>query len=152
MRPLLALAAPLLFAILAACSSSGGGALHPGLTQRMDAAGATLDRAQAIGLINNYRATVGAPALVSDPSLDSAAATLAQSYASTGRQPAKPEGAVSVSSSAGYQTFAETFSGWRNSSADAAVLTQRAAKRAGIATVYSANSGYGVYWVLLLDD
>mgnify|MGYP003115742043 CR=1 FL=1 len=52
--------------------------------------------------------------------------------------------------SAGYTNFAETFSGWRNSPADADVLAQGDARRAGFAAVYEPNSAYGAHWVMLL--
>jgi uncharacterized protein YkwD len=149
LKPLVALS---LFAFLAACSGGPSGALHPGLTARMDQPGATLDRAQALGILNQYRATTGAVALATDAELDLAAQGLAAQYAASGTPPAMPEGAIGISASAGYANFAETFSGWRNSPPDAAILTRPTATRAGIASVYDANSAYGVYWVLVLDD
>ena len=81
--PLVALAAGL---SLAACSMGGGGAsssiaLAPGLSARMDQPGASLDRAQAIGIINAYRATQGIPALTPDAGLDGTAQVLANQYA-----------------------------------------------------------------------
>ena len=121
--------------VLAACSTGGGGApLSQGLSQRMDSPGASLNRAEALGI------------------LDATAQALAQQYASTGTSPRMPAGAVTIASSAGYPNFAETFSGWRNSPGDAAILSNRAATRAGVAAVHDPNSAYGVYWVLLLDD
>jgi uncharacterized protein YkwD len=144
-RLALALAVPL---ILAACS--GGGALSPGLTARMDQGGAQLNKAEAIGIINAYRATVGAGPLAEDPSLSAQAATLAASYAKTGRQSPKPEGTIEIRYSAGYATFAETFSGWRNSGQDSAVMSGRNATRAGIAVVFEENSPYGIYWVVIV--
>ncbi|MHB1111340.1 MAG: CAP domain-containing protein, partial [Devosia sp.] len=66
--------------------------------------------------------------------------------------PKLPDGAVAMRVSAGYATFAETFSGWRNSPADAQALTDKAATRAGVGVGYGANSTYGVYWVLILED
>jgi uncharacterized protein YkwD len=147
-----AFAVPLLAVALSACSmmGGGGGGLPPGLAARMDQPGANLDRAAAIGMINQYRASVGAPPLQEDASLDSEAAALVGRYALSGAVPELPGDASAVRVSAGYPTFAETFSGWRNSPADAAVLADRTASRAGVASTYSANSGYGVYWVLLL--
>jgi uncharacterized protein YkwD len=133
---------------LAACAS--GGALSPGLAARMDRPGAQLDRGEALGIVNQYRATAGAPALADDPNLDAQAQALATSYMQTGKQPAKPAGARGVRYSAGYFTFAETFSGWRNSPADAPALSDAGATRAGVAVVYDANSPYGTYWVILL--
>jgi uncharacterized protein YkwD len=132
----------------------GGGstsiALSPGLSARMDQPNASLDRAQAIGIVNSYRATKGIPALVADSGLDGTAQALANQYAATGVAPKTPAG-VTMKLSAGYATFAETFSGWRNNPADAAGMTANAAK-AGIGTAFNADSSYGVYWVLVLGN
>jgi uncharacterized protein YkwD len=146
---LIRVAIPLVLAAsLAACSS--GGALSPGLAARMDVPGAQLNRAEAIGIVNNYRSTNGASPLTEDAGLDATAQALATEYAKTGKQPAKPAGATQIRYSAGYFTFAETFSGWRNSAADAAALVDKGATNAGVASIYDANSPYGVYWVFIL--
>jgi uncharacterized protein YkwD len=135
-------------AALAACSTGGG--LSPGLTQRMDSSTAQLNTADAIGIINHYRSTVGVGALVEDPSLAAVAAQYAASYAKTGRQQSKPDGTIEIRYSAGYATFAETFSGWRNSGQESAVMSGRTPTRAGVAVVYEENSPYGVYWVVIV--
>jgi uncharacterized protein YkwD len=140
--------AALLVLALAACG--GGGGLPLGLTQRMDSPGAQLDRAQAFAMINQYRSTVGVAPLANDPSLDAAALQAAMAYAKTGRQTPKPAGTIQIRYSAGYATFAETFSGWRGSPQDSAAMTDRSATRAGIAVTYEANSPYGVYWVIIV--
>ncbi len=142
-----ATAAVLLVACLAAC---GGTGLPGGLSQRMDSPGAQLDRAQALAMVNNYRTSVGVPPIVDDPSLDAAAQQAAVAYARTGRQTPKPAGTIQIRYSAGYATFAETFSGWRGSPADAAALVDRTATRAGLAVTYEANSPYGIYWVFII--
>jgi hypothetical protein len=150
--PRLALACGLL-AALAGCvgfGDSGGGGLAPGLTASMATPGANLDRPSALGLLNQYRGTVGAPALTDDPSLDAQAQSLAAAYARSGKAPAMPAGLLGMRASAGYANFAETFSGWRNSPADAAVLGTAGARRAGLAAVYDPSSAYGVYWMLIL--
>ena len=142
---------------LAACSmggSTGGGtaiALAPGLSARMDQPGASLDRVQAISIINAYRATNGLPALNPDAALDGTAQALANQYAQTGMPPSAPQGLTLVKLSAGYATFGETFSGWRNSPADAVGLRATATK-AGVAVAFNGSSTYGVHWVLVLDD
>ena len=139
---------------LAACSMGGGGApiaLSPGLAARMDQPGASLDREQAIAMINAYRATAGLPALTPDGALDGTAQALANQYAQTGAAPRMPQELTVMKLSAGYASFAETFSGWRNSPADAAAL-KATATRAGIAMAYNPTSSYGVHWVLVLDD
>lgn len=153
MKALPRLAAIAALALVSACSTGGGGgALSPGLSARMDAPGARLDTAQALGIINQYRATTGAPPLAADAALAGTAQSLAASYAQGSKSPATPAGSVAMLTSAGYPNFAETFSGWRNSPKDAAVLANRSATRAGVAATYDPNSGYGVYWVLVLDD
>jgi len=130
--------------------SGGGGGLAAGLTASMASPGANLDRPTALSMINQYRSTTGAGSLTEDSALDSQAQALAAAYAKSGKAPALPPGASGLRASAGYTTFAETFSGWRNSPADAAVLSDGKARRAGLAAVYDAGSDYGVYWILVL--
>jgi uncharacterized protein YkwD len=139
--------AAILALTLAACSSTR---LSDGLTQRMDQSDAQLNKAEAIGIINHYRTTVGAPALTEDPGLSAQAQAIAATYAKTGRQAAKPEGTSEIRYSAGYATFADTFSGWRNSGQESLVMSGKSVTRAGIAVVYEENSPYGVYWVVIV--
>ena len=70
--------------------------------------------------------------------------------ASAAIQATKPEGTAEVRYSAGYATFAETFSGWRNSDQKSLVMSGTSVTRAGIAVVYEENSPYGVYWVVIV--
>lgn len=156
LRPqtILPLAAVLAGLLVSACSMGGAAtpiALAPGLSARMDQPGASLDRAQAIAVINAYRATAGLPALTPDAGLDGTAQALANQYAQTGTPPKTPQDLTVMKLSAGYATFAETFSGWRNNPADAVGLKAGATK-AGIAVAFNAASSYGVHWVLVLDD
>lgn len=143
---------------LAACSSIGGGgggsgpaALSSGLSARMDQPGASLNKQEAIGLINAYRATRGVAPLTHDTGLDGTAQALVNQYAQTGAAPATPQGLAQMKLSAGYATFAETFSGWRNSPADAAALAAPASK-AGVAVAFNPSSAYGIHWVLVLGN
>ncbi len=132
-------------------SSCASGALSPGLTARMDQGGANLDRAEAINLINQYRATRGAVPLAIDPSLNASAQELAAGYAASSNRPTKPDGTIlQMQLSAGYSTFADTFSGWRGRTSDAAAIADSSATRVGIGVAYSPNSTFGVHWVLLL--
>jgi uncharacterized protein YkwD len=139
--------AAILTVSVTACSSTR---LSDGLTQRMDSGTAQLNSAEAIGIINSYRSTVGVGALVEDAALSAQARTIATNYAKTGRQATKPEGTSEIRYSAGYSTFAETFSGWRNSDQQSLVMSGRSVTRAGIAVVYEENSPYGVYWVVIV--
>jgi hypothetical protein len=139
-----------LMTLLAACSGGGGGGMLPaGVVARMDAPGARLDRAAALDLVNAYRASQGAPALVADPVLEAEAQRLASAYAASGKAPRRPDGASTMLLSAGYADFANAFSGWRAGGADARSLAM-AAGRAGLAVSYRENSTYGIHWVLLL--
>jgi uncharacterized protein YkwD len=117
----------------------------------MDQPGARLDPREAVALVNAYRATNGLPPLASDPGLDGTAQALANQYAQTGTAPARPQALTQMKLSAGYATFAETFSGWRNNAADAAGLLAQAGK-AGVAVANNPASAYGVYWVLVLGN
>lgn len=144
--------AALLAAALAACSSTSVQPLAPGLTLPMNQPGAQLDRVQALFLLNDFRKQSGARELRGDTVLESAAQSLADTYAKTGVVPQVPANVLIMRTSAGYNTFAETFSGWRSSPVDAAELTDPRVARAGLGVTYNEKSQYGVFWVLLLDD
>lgn len=134
---------------LAACTPTG---LPAGLTARMDAPGAQLDQAEALNIINQYRASRGATPLTLDANLNIVAQTLANKYATSNTPPKQPDAAAAIRVSAGYTTFAETFSGWRSREADASALNARNHKRMGLGVAYSANSTYGTHWVILFDE
>ncbi len=136
--------------VLAGCSTSP---LPAGLTARMDQTGANLDRAEALQLINQFRASRGVRPLTLSPDLNATAQNLANSYASNSGQPPKPGGnVVHMRLSAGYSSFAQTFSGWRGRADDANVIADPSANSAGLGVAYTANSAYGVHWVLLLGN
>lgn len=145
---LFALLAAIAFSlILSACST--GGTLSPGLTARMDAPGARLDAVTALGLVNHLRSSRGAQPLTLDANLSATAQQAADIYSDTNRSPKSPDGAA-IMTSAGYVTFAETFSGWRGSAQDAEALSDPAMRRAGLAVTWDGGSEYGAYWVLLM--
>ncbi len=138
----------LVLGVLAACS---GSPLSPGLVARMDQPGASLNKAEALQLINQYRATREAPSLVLDPALDTQAEALADSYARTSNRPRIDDPSLrQIRFSAGYANFAETFSGWRGTREDADAIADPGATRAGLGVAYSPDSSYGIHWVLLL--
>ena len=139
-------------ALLAGCvgGPSGGGGLAPGLTQAINTPGAQMDRGAALSIVNQYRSVRGVAALAPDQGLDAQAQTIASQYANSGTPPSLPSGLTAMRLSAGYENFAETFSGWRNSPADANVLASPTARRAGFAVVYNPSSAYGTHWVMVL--
>ncbi len=142
------LAASVVALALGACSP--GMTLSPGLTQPMNRQGAEVNRVEALFLLNDYRRQQGAPAVRGDSVLDGIAQTLASNYAKTGAQPSLPPGATVMRLSAGYTTFAEVFSGWRNAPPDAAAIADVTTSRAGLGVAYDPTSSLGVYWVLVL--
>jgi len=144
------LAACLVALTLAACTNGGG--LAPGLVARMDIPGAQLDKAEAINIINQLRTSKNTSPLVLSANLNAKAQSLAEKYAQTGNAPKRPKEAKAMRVSAGYANFAETFSGWRGTKADANALADENYKKAGLGVAYSATSTYGVYWVLLLGE
>ncbi len=145
----LAVVIAVLFALgLAACSPTIG--LDPALTARMDAPGAHLDTRVALSMVNHLRQSRGAAALVNDPALEAAAQQAARAYAASGKSPNKPDAAGAVLTSAGYLSFAETFSGWRASDKDTAALSDSGMHRAGLAVSWNGNTEFGSYWVLLM--
>lgn len=137
---------------LAACSMGGGAPLSPGLSAPMNQPGAQLSRVEALFLLNDFRRAQGATDVRGDTVMDNTAQSLATAYAKSGTPPVMPAGIVVMRVSAGYNSFAEAFSGWRAVPADAAAISERSAKRAGLGVAYEPNSTHGVYWVLLLDD
>ena len=159
LRALPCLAAVLALALIAGCTTTS---LPTAINARLDAPGAVLDKQAAIDLINQYRATAGAPAVTIDPALNSAAASAAAVYATSpdvaagrtrlgaigDRVDGDAQAAEQVS--AGYVTFADVFSGWRNNPNDAQALTAPWASRAGIGVIHDPNSPFGTYWVLIL--
>ncbi len=125
-----------------------------------------VDPATAAQMISQYRINNGLPAVTPDPRLTSIAQTQANAMASAGTVQAslasnlkletrmaaigEPKTAASENVSAGYRTFAEAFSGWRESPKHNEVLLANSATRLGIATAYSANAKHKVFWSLVL--
>jgi uncharacterized protein YkwD len=155
--------------VLAACASQPVRVERtPPFYQRLDVAGRGLDPASSIAMINEYRRGKGLPTLAIDPSL----ARLAQEQAtwmgsrdqvrtSLDKARALPTrlkaagvavAAADENVSAGYRTFAEAFSGWRESKPHNAVMLHPRATRVGIATSYQPTSKYQVFWSLIVAE
>ena len=123
---------------------------------------ARIDADTAAEMISAYRRKHGLKPLVLDPTLMRIAETEAASMAAA----AQPASADSVKAkataagfrtpaanlSAGYQTFAEAFSGWRESKGHDAVMLDASADRMGIATAYGPGTKYRVFWAMVVAD
>lgn len=131
--------------------------LPAGLTASMANPGAQLDKQEAIGLINQYRAANNLAALVLTTELNIAASQATARYAKDGNNNGAAaliaeQTKASALFSAGYTNFAETFSGWRGSNRDAKTLLIPNVTNAGLAVTYNANSSFGAHWVLIVAE
>ena len=140
----------------------------PPFYQRLDVAGRSIDPASSIAMINEYRRGKGLAPLVLDPALGRLAQEQAQWMGSRDQVRTSLErdralsmrlktagiatGVADENVSAGYRTFAEAFSGWRDSKPHNAVMLNPKVKRAGIATAYQPTSKYQVFWSLIVAE
>ncbi|WP_457089289.1 CAP domain-containing protein [Microvirga sp. P5_D2] len=132
----------------------------PSFYASMARSGAVVDAAMARDMIGAYRRNNGLGPLTIDPDLQALAEAEAQAMASADRPSSADAVKARLSSagftapaanlSAGYHTLAEAFSGWRESPQHNRVLLDRSATRIGIATAYTPNSKYKVYWALVV--
>lgn len=125
-----------------------------------------VDVATAAQMISQYRINNGLSPVTPDPQLTTIAKSQAEAMAAAGTVKAslapnqqlatrmasigEPKTAASENVSAGYRTFAEAFSGWRESPNHNQVLLTKDATRLGIATAYSSNAKHKVFWSLVL--
>jgi len=132
----------------------------PSFYASMANAGAVVDGSMARDMIGAYRRNNGLGALTLDPDLQAAAQAEADAMAAADK-PSSAErfknrlssagfAAPAANLSAGYHTLAEAFSGWRESPQHNRVLLDPKATRIGIATSYTPNSKYKVYWALVV--
>ncbi len=138
----------------------------PPFYQDLASSGGQVDPATAAQMISQYRINNGLPPVSPDPKLTGIAQTQADAMASAGSVKAslaanqqlaarmvsigEPKTAAAENVSAGYRTFAEAFSGWRESPKHNEVLLNRDATRLGIATAYSPSAKHKVFWSLVL--
>lgn len=136
----------------------------PALYRNLEQAGAVLDVNHAASIISAYRANKG----LGPVSVDLQLVALAQSHATQqarankvghtvgGAFAARIKGleqarAVSVENvSAGYRTFGQAFSGWRESKRHNDNLLSSKVTRLGIAKAVNSNSKYRVFWTLIM--
>jgi len=125
-----------------------------------------VDAATAAQMISQYRINNGLAAVSPDPQLAAIAQTQADAMAAAGSVRAslapnlqigarmasigEPKTEASENVSAGYRTFAEAFSGWRESPNHNKVLLTGDATRLGIATAYSSTAKHKVFWSLVM--
>lgn len=130
---------------------------HPGVAVDADA---------ARDMISQYRRNAGLAPLALDETLQQLAERQAKEMARRGvmlhdaRASLKtslsaagaPAGYADENVSAGYDTLAEAFSGWRQSPSHNARMLEPKARKMGIATAYAPGSRYKIFWALVLTD
>ena len=137
---------------------------QPSMYLSMANGGAKLDPEAAASMISLYRQNNGVGAVVTDPELMKVAeqqslvmashnkldhdvkAPLAQRLNGSGY----PATLAVENVSAGYQTLAEAFSGWRDSPPHRANMLKNGVTKLGIAASYAPNTKYKVFWTLIL--
>lgn len=140
----------------------------PPFYKDLSGADSKVDPATAAQMISQYRINNGLPAVRPDPQLTALAQAQADAMAATGNVQAslapdrqlatrmasigEAKTAASENVSAGYRTFAEAFSGWRESPKHNDVLLSQGVTRLGIATAYSAKAKHKVFWSLVLAN
>ncbi|WP_407049528.1 CAP domain-containing protein [Methyloraptor flagellatus] len=152
---------------LAACSRSPvEPAQIPPFYQRLDIGGRQLDPGSSLSMINQYRANNGLRPLVWDETLTRVAKAQADRMAANDRVHSVEEGQLgpalkaagvpyktfAANFSAGYRTFAEAFSGWRDSKVHNATMLDSRATRIGLAISHAPSSKYQIFWALVVVD
>jgi uncharacterized protein YkwD len=161
------LAAVALATLLSACSRSPAPTEPtPPFYRRLDLTGESVDPASSLSMINHYRANRGLAPLVWDPTLAAVAQRQSDAMAAADRvhsvADARLDSALGAAGigyasflanfSAGYRTFAEAFSGWRESKVHDATMLAPRATRVGLATAPAPRSKYGIFWTLVVVE
>jgi uncharacterized protein YkwD len=137
---------------------------QPSFYLSMAAADAKVDAKAAASMISGYRHNNGLGIVTLDDTLMRMAEEQARAMASKNKfehdavspfaQRVKRSGydaLVAVENiGAGYHTLAEAFSGWRDSPPHRANMLHSGVTKMGIASAYSPNSKYKVFWALIL--
>ncbi len=140
---------------------------EPSLYRSLSRDGAEVDAQAARDMISQYRRNHGLGELVFDARLQGVALERARAMARRGAVDSRSagglaaalkaagvrgDGAAIENLSAGYDTLAEAFSGWRQSPAHNARMLDARARRMGLAAVYAPASKFKVFWALVLTE
>ncbi|MEP1441943.1 MAG: CAP domain-containing protein [Hyphomicrobiales bacterium] len=155
-----------LAAILASCAEAPPPAAptRPAFYNNLESPTAQLDVQDAVRVISTYRVSKGLAPVQVDPELVLLAQSHANAQAKANKVGHKIGGSfsqrvktlnqtrsVSVENvSAGYRSFAEAFSGWRDSKRHNANLLNQGVTRFGIAKSVNSKSKFKVFWTLVM--
>jgi uncharacterized protein YkwD len=149
---------------LGGCAGEVATVEQPSMYASMADAGARLDSQAAASMISLYRQNNGLGTVVVDPELMKLAESQSQAMASQNKLDhdvkaplarrlnalGYPATQAVENVSAGYQTLAEAFSGWRDSPPHRANMLKSGVTKLGIAASFAPNTKYKVFWTLIL--
>jgi uncharacterized protein YkwD len=152
--------------LAAACSSAPVVEPTPAFYQRLDQTGRGVDPASSLSMINQYRGNLGAPPLRWDPTLARVAQAQADRMAAADKLLSEEDAHTDrelaaagvryktyrTNLSAGYRTFAEAFSGWRELKTHNANMTNPQTSLIGLATAAAPSSKYKIFWVMVVVE
>lgn len=154
-----------LAAVLASCAEAPTPApSRPAFYNNLELPTSRLDVQDAVRVISTYRVSNGLNPVQIDPALVVLAQNHANAQASANKVGHEVGGSfasrvkslnstrsVSVENvSAGYRSFAEAFSGWRDSKRHNENLLNKKVRRFGIAKAVNSNSKFKVFWTLVM--
>jgi uncharacterized protein YkwD len=153
-------------AALAGCTSTVSEAPVPPFYERLDQTMRPVDPGSSLGMINQYRGNNGLAAVRWSPALAQVAKAAAERMAAADKVLSASDAHLSeelpragyryksfvANLSAGYRTFAEAFSGWRELKENNAHMLDGRAIELGLATAYAPGSKYRVFWALVLAE
>jgi uncharacterized protein YkwD len=152
------------FLALGGCAADNVVTEQPAMYVNMADPGARLDAQAAASMISQYRQNNGLGALTVDPDLMRLAESQSQAMAAKNKidhdvkaplakrlnAGGYPATLAVENVSAGYQTLAEAFSGWRDSPPHRENMLKNGVTKLGIAASYAPNTKYKVFWTLIL--
>lgn len=156
-----------LLAAVAACSRGPAPQdKQPAFYQRLDITGRAVDPASSLSMVNQYRGNNGLAPLVWDPALARIAQGQSDRMAMADKVHSVADAHLDAdlagagvgyvgylaNFTAGYRTFAEAFSGWRESKVHNATMLAPRATRIGLATAQAPNSKYKVFWTMVVVE
>lgn len=158
----------ILAAFLAACAKTPAPVADntPPFYRNLESSAARLDVQDAAQVISAYRASKGLGPVVLDPVLlaiaqdhataqaraDKVGHSIGGTFSSRIRAVENQRGVSVENVSAGYRSFAEAFSGWRESPRHNDNLLRKEVTRLGIATAINPESKFKVFWTLVMTS
>jgi uncharacterized protein YkwD len=157
-------AALLIALLLAGCAGAQRETTAPSARKQERLAAVKADPAEAVHILNAYRAGKGLGPVRLDPTLtamaqrqaDAMAASDDLSHSAAGSFTSRVHGAgldaarAAENLGAGYYSTQEAFDGWKKSSGHEANLSMPQATRIGIALAKNPQTRYGAWWTLVL--